>query len=254
MDLLRRRGAKMMSMMKGYGQFCPVAKAAEVLAQRWTPLILRELCSGAKGFNELMQGMPLISRSVLSQRLSGLREAGVITAARRRGAGSTYALTHAGEDFRPIIELMSRWGQTWAQANIEPDDLDPALLIWGLRQHIDRARLPERAFIIQFEFSGLPHAKRKQRYWWLLLRKPEVEVCLKNPGYAVDVVVAADMHAFVTVWLGYRGLRDAGAAIRLDGRPKDKALAKALLGLAPCAMTKTFSFVGAATAPRERPS
>ena len=244
----------MVAMMKGYGQFCPVAKAAEVFAQRWTPLILRELCSGAKGFNELKQGLPLISRSVLSQRLSELHEAGVITAARRRGAGSTYALSQAGDEFRPIIELMSRWGQTWAQASIGPDDLDPAQLVWALRRYMDCTLLPERAFTIQFEFYGLPHAKRQQRYWWLLLRKPDVEVCLKNPGYAVDVVVAADMHAFVTVWLGYRGLRDAGAAIRLDGRPKDKALAKALLGLAPCAMTKTFSFVETASAPLERPS
>ena len=104
--------------MKGYGQFCPVAKTAEIFAQRWTPLILRELCFGPQGFNDLRRAMPLVARSVLTQRLSELTLSGVIVADKRPGISSRYRLTPAGEAFRPLIQLMSKWGQRWGQGRI----------------------------------------------------------------------------------------------------------------------------------------
>ena len=119
--------------MKGYGQLCPVAKTAEIFAQRWTPLILRELCFGPQGFNDLRRAMPLVARSVLTQRLSELTFGGVIVADKKPGIRSQYRLTAAGEEFLPLIQLMSKWGQTWGQGNISPTELDPALLVWANR-------------------------------------------------------------------------------------------------------------------------
>jgi DNA-binding HxlR family transcriptional regulator len=123
--------------MISYSQFCPVAKAAEVFGDRWTPIIMRELCFGSRSFGELLDAAPLISRTVLAQRLRRLEHDGVVhIEAKARGKGHLYRLTTAGEDFRPIVEMMSLWGQSWAQGLIGPDDLDPKMLLWGMRRQI----------------------------------------------------------------------------------------------------------------------
>jgi DNA-binding HxlR family transcriptional regulator len=229
--------------MKGYGQFCPVAKTAEIFAQRWTPLILRELCFGPQGFNDLRRAMPLVARSVLSQRLSALTFGGVIVADKKPGIGSQYRLTPAGEAFRPLIQLMSKWGQTWGQGNISPTDLDPALLVWGLRRQIHPSLVPASVFVIQFEFSGLRKSKKNQRYWWLVFRKPHVEVCMKNPGYVVDVKIAADLETFSRVWLGYEGLRGASDMVSFAGSREAVKLARQLLDIRDTPTEKTFLYL-----------
>jgi DNA-binding HxlR family transcriptional regulator len=115
-----------------YGQFCPVAKAAEVFGDRWSPIIMRELCFGTRGFGDLLSAAPLISRTVLAQRLKELADAGVVQIeAKPKGKGHLYRLTRAGEDFRPIVELFSVWGQRGGQGMIETDDFDPGMLVWG---------------------------------------------------------------------------------------------------------------------------
>jgi DNA-binding HxlR family transcriptional regulator len=125
--------------MISYSQFCPVAKAAEVFGDRWTPIIMRELCFGPRAFGELLAAAPLISRTVLAQRLRELSDAGVVSAsAKTKGKGHLYQLPPAGEDFRPIVELLSVWGQQWGQGLIGPDDLDPGMLVWGMRRQIDQ--------------------------------------------------------------------------------------------------------------------
>src|SRR5258707_11819815 len=190
-----------------YGQFCPVAKAAEVFGDRWTPIIMRELCFGTRGFGELLDAAPLISRTVLAQRLKQLAQAGVIyIEAKPKGKGHFYRLTPAGEDFRLVVELMSVWGQRWGQGLIGPDDLDPKMLVWGMRRQIDPAEIPAQGFVIRFDFRGIPKSNRSPRYWWLVLRREDIEVCLKAPARPVDVVIAADLAAFTRVWLGYAGL------------------------------------------------
>jgi DNA-binding HxlR family transcriptional regulator len=132
--------------MIGYSQFCPVAKAAEVFGDRWTPLIMRELCFGTRSFGELLAAAPLISRTVLAQRLRQLEQDGVVyIEAKPKGKGHLYRLTPAGEDFRPIVELMSVWGQRWAQGLIGPDDLDPKMLLWGCDGRSVRLRSPCKA-------------------------------------------------------------------------------------------------------------
>ena len=175
-------------------QFCPVAKAAEVFGDRWTPIIMRELCFGPRVFGELLAAAPLISRTVLAQRLKELAQAGVIhIEAKTKGKGHLYRLTPAGEDFRPIVESLSIWGQRWGQGLIGPDDLDPGMLVWGMRRRIDPAEIPPQGFVIRFDFRGIPKSCHSPRYWWLVLRPEEIEVCLKAPERDVDVVIAADL-------------------------------------------------------------
>jgi DNA-binding HxlR family transcriptional regulator len=146
----------MMIHMISYSQFCPVAKAAEVFGDRWTPIIMRELCFCPRAFGELLAVAPLISRTVLAQRLKGLAQAGVIyIEAKAKGKGHLYRLTPAGEDFRPIVELLSIWGQRWGQGLIGPDDLDPGMLVWGMRRQIDPAEIPPQGFVIRLDFRGI---------------------------------------------------------------------------------------------------
>src|SRR5256714_13026564 len=219
-------------LMLTYAQFCPVAKAAEVFGDRWTPIIMRELCFGTRGFGELLDAAPLISRTVLAQRLKQLAEAGVIYIdAKPKGKGHLYRLTPAGEDFRPLVELMSVWGQRWGQGLIGPDDLDPKMLVWGIRRQIDPTEIPAQGFVIRFDFRGMPKSNRSPRYWWLVMRPDDIEVCLKTPARNVDVVIAADLATFSKVWLGYAGLAAALASgkISLSGSARRIWVARRLL-------------------------
>ena len=233
--------------MIGYSQFCPVAKAAEVFGDRWTPIIMRELCFGIRSFGELLAAAPLISRTVLAQRLKQLEQDGVVYIdAKPKGKGHLYRLTPAGEDFRPIVELMSVWGQRWAQGLIGPDDLDPKMLLWGMRRQICPAEIPLQGFVIRFDFRGIPKSNRSPRYWWLVLRTDDIEVCLKAPpGRDVDIVIAADLGTFTKVWLGYLGLIDAinSGRISLHGSNHASMTARRVLALPDEPTLKDFRFL-----------
>ena len=233
--------------MKGYGQFCPVAKTAEIFAQRWTPLVLRELCFGARRFNEIHSGVPQMSRALLVQRLTELEEAGVI-ATEPLAQGKLYRLTPAGEHLGGIVCLMSEWGQRHGQGRIAHEDLDPIALMWGMRRQIVEAELPEREIVLRFDFRGIPRAHAAQRYWWMILRRTDVEVCLKDPGVEVDVVLSADLEAFVRVWMGHRGLSEAVASgdINLIGDRAHIAEFKRALRIADEPLLKTLAFAPAA--------
>lgn len=235
-----------MARMIGYSQFCPVAKAAEVFGDRWSPIIMRELCFGTRSFGELLAAAPLISRTVLAQRLKQLEQDGVVyIEAKPKGKGHLYRLTPAGEDFRPIVELMSVWGQRWAQGLIGPDDLDPKMLLWGMRRQICPAEIPVEGFCIRFDFRGIPKSNRCPRYWWLVLRPDDIEVCLKAPpGRNVDIVIAADLGSFTKVWLGYCGLMDAieRGQISLHGSKRAMSTACRLLALPDEPTLKSFRF------------
>jgi DNA-binding HxlR family transcriptional regulator len=228
-----------------YLQFCPVAKAAEVFGDRWTPIIMRELCFGTRTFGELLDAAPLISRTVLAQRLKQLQASGVVhIEAKPNGKGHLYRLTAAGEDFRPIVELMSVWGQRWGQGLIGPDDLDPKMLVWGMRRQIDPEEIPAQGFVIRLDFRGIPKGNRSPRYWWLVIRPDDIEVCLKAPARDVDVVIAADLMTFTKVWLGYVGLAPAveNGKISLHGSGRAIAKARRLLALPEQPTLKTFRF------------
>jgi len=228
-----------------YGQFCPVAKAAEVFGDRWTPIIMRELCFGTRGFGELLAAAPLISRTVLAKRLKELADAGVVHVdTKPKGKGHHYRLTTAGEDFRPIVEMLSIWGQRWGQGMIAPDDLDPGMLVWGIRRQIDPALIPAEGFVIRFDFRGMPKSNRCPRYWWLVMRPDDIEVCLKAPNRNVDVIIAADLSTFTRVWLGYTGLVAAleTRKISLTGPARSISIARRLLTLPDLATLKGFRF------------
>jgi DNA-binding HxlR family transcriptional regulator len=198
--------------MKGYGQFCPVAVASEIFAERWTPLILRELFSGSRRFSEIRSGMPLISRTLLSQRLRELEDAGVIASApQASGRGREYRLTEAGEEFREVVERLGEWGQRHAAQQFAPNNLDPALLMWAMHRRIDLSRLPKLRLVVRFEFRGVPARCLQMRACWLVLERAGADVCMRDPGFEVDMVVHADIGALARVWAGHL---DWAAAVR----------------------------------------
>jgi Predicted transcriptional regulators len=206
--------------MKGYGQFCPVAKAAEIIAERWTPLVLRELLCGSRRFNDLHRGVPLMSRTLLAGRLEQLEDAGIVRSVpRSRGRGRDYQLTAAGEELRPLIECLGEWGQRWARAQVRRGDLDPGLLMWDIHRRVNLEALPPRRVVVRFEFRGVPATVRCPRYWWLVLEQVGVDLCLKDPGFLVDIVIGADLRTLTRVWMGdlllVEGVR--AGLIQIDG-------------------------------------
>ncbi len=203
--------------MTTYGQFCPVAKASEVLAERWTPLVLRELLLGSHRFNDLRRGVPLMSRSLLAKRLRELETAGVVE--RRRVPGreaQEYFLTPAGEELRPIIEGLGAWGQRWVTHELDERDLDPSLLMWDLRRNLRGDQLPDRRTVVRFDF---PRLAGPRRFWWLLAGGGDPDICLTDPGFEVDLFVTADLGALTRFWLGRITWRqaEAGGAVELTG-------------------------------------
>ena len=206
--------------MKGYGQFCPVAKAAEIFAERWTPLVLRELSCGSRRFSDLRRGVPLMSRTLLAQRLRQLEDAGIVrSVAKAKGRGREYFLTPPGEELRPLIQGLGEWGQRWARSQINADDLDPGLLMWDIHRRLNVERLPAHRVVVLFDFRGVPKAWRAVRSFWLILQRADVDLCLKDPGFEVDLVVDADLAALTKVWMGDVRLVDAmrSRLVRLEG-------------------------------------
>ena len=193
--------------MTKYRQYCPVARASEIFADRWTPLIVRELLAGSHQFNRIDRGLPGISRSLLASRLSQLEEAGVVE--RRVGgrpAAPEYHLTEAGRDLQRVLERLGAWGVRWAFGEPKPEELDPVLLLWKMHQRVHSKLLPPARTVVEFDFTG-----HNGRRLWLVLEPREISVCLKPPGFDTDLIIHANLAFFYRVWLGYI---DYDAAIR----------------------------------------
>jgi DNA-binding HxlR family transcriptional regulator len=184
--------------MSGYGQFCPVSKATEILCQRWTPLILRELLVGSSRFNEIRRGVPTCSPALLSKRLKELEQAGVVVRT-VTDDGPVYGLTDAGLELFPIIQGLGVWGQRWARSDYGPDDLDPGLLLWDVRRFLAPAPFGHRRVVVQLTFPAMP---AKRRYYWVVVDEDEVDLCLTDPGFEVDVLLDADLRTLTQVWMG----------------------------------------------------
>jgi DNA-binding HxlR family transcriptional regulator len=185
--------------MQKYNQYCPVSRAAELLGDRWTLLIVREMILGSHRFNEIERGLPGISRSLLSSRLRSLVDAGIVE--RLPGARShlpDYYLSEAGRDLKQVIEALGAWGVRCAFGEPTPEELDPVLLVWKIHQRINRDLLPERRTVVEFDFTG-PRPHRA----WLVMQRSEVSVCVTPPGFDSDLVVRADLALFYRLWLGY---------------------------------------------------
>jgi DNA-binding HxlR family transcriptional regulator len=200
-----------------YGQYCPVARASEILADRWTPLIVRELLAGLHHFNDLDRGLPGISRALLVERLRRLEQMGIVE--RRVGPevrAVEYFLTRAGQELQRVIDVLGGWGARWAFGDPRPSELDPIVLLWWMRRRVHRHRLPARRVVIQFDFYG-----GRAGTYWLVLERTDVSVCLQHPKFDVDLRVTADIAGFYRVWLGRTTLGQAtrDGLVRLDGMP-----------------------------------
>jgi DNA-binding HxlR family transcriptional regulator len=190
--------------MKGYGQFCPVAKGAEVFNERWTPLIIREMMCGSRRFNDFKRGNPMMSPSILSQRLKFLVEAGVIEKKTSKVESAEYLLTRSGRDLGEIVARLGLWGLKWARSRLTSDDYDPQLLMWDIRRRIDVSGFPDRRVVINFMFQDMPSSKRA---YWLVVDRGEVDLCIKFPGFDVDLTFVTTSKAMADIWMGYSTMK-----------------------------------------------
>jgi DNA-binding HxlR family transcriptional regulator len=203
-------------MRQEYGQFCPVALASEVLAERWTLLIVRELLAGARRFNDIRRGVPRVSATLLKQRLQTLERAGVVE---RKTSSTThgpeYFLTEAGMSLKCVVTSIGEWGQRWAR-EIRPEDLDPGWLVWAMHRRLNTPAMPPGRTVIEIEFLDAP---AKHRRFWLVHSDGNVDVCLKDPGYDTTVRVKTRVRTLAEVWRGIRSATDELRAgrIHLDG-------------------------------------
>lgn len=201
--------------MTGYGQFCPIAKAAEILSERWTVLIVRELGAGAETFSDLRRGLPLISPSLLSTRLKTLEGAGIL-ARTQTEQGIRYSLTEAGRELKPLVVQMGIWAHRWGRSQLTPEDLDPSLLMWDVHRTMNADYFGDKRTVLHFTFSDFDAQNRR---WWLVVEAGDVDVCMKDPGHPVDLTVDSDLRTLTAVWMGDIGLGQAlrDQRIRLDG-------------------------------------
>jgi len=201
--------------MRTYGQYCPIARGAEIFAERWTPLIVRNLYLGCGTFSEILEGAPGLSRTLLSQRLKHLERLGVVeSAAKLDGRGHHYKLTSAGHDLFTVCQSLGEWGARWLE--IAPKHLDPFVALWSMCNALRLDRLPNRRVVIRFDFTG----PRRERYW-LLIELGDTEICKTHPGFEEDLYITAEADAFVKWHAGQLSWGQAtdGGRIQLDGPP-----------------------------------
>jgi DNA-binding HxlR family transcriptional regulator len=210
--------------MRSYGQYCPISRASEILAERWTLLVVRNLLLGCTTFNDLARGVPGMSRSLLAQRLGTLEDAGVVASRPKRGRrGREYQLTDAGRSLWDVMRPLAEWGRRWVE--LRPEHTDPSFVLWAwIHVHLCRERLPEKRVVVEFEFPEQPAGYRR---FWMLVERGDAELCYSPPGFDPDVRVTARSVPFTRWHVGEIQWRDAVARgdIRVAG---SRALARAL--------------------------
>lgn len=197
---------------ESYGQFCPVAMAAEIVASRWTLVLLGEMHSGSTRFNEIRRGVPRMSPALLSKRLKELENHGVV----RRVTtlhGTEYRLTDAGHDLKPIIHALGEWAMRWVDHQCTLANLDAQLLMWNMRRKIDPNPLPQRRVVVLFTYPELP--KDERHYWLIVSPSSGADLCSIDPGFDVDLYVTADLEAMTSAWMGMSKMADEIAADRI---------------------------------------
>ena len=190
--------------MKGYSQFCPVAKGAEIFNERWTPLIIREMMCGSRRFNDLKRGNPMMSPSLLSQRLKFLEQAGVVEKKTGKGESAEYSLTESGRDLGEVVTRLGLWGLKWARSRLTKDDYDPQLLMWDIRRRIDTSAFPAERVVMSFMFRDMPASRRA---YWLIVDDGEVDLCIKFPGFDVDLAFITTSKTMADIWMGHTTIR-----------------------------------------------
>lgn len=177
--------------MKIYGQYCPIARASEILAERWTLIIVRNLLAGCRTFSELCEGAPGIPKDTLTQRLELLEQFGVI--ARQpspRGRGFSYHLTPRGQELKTVCDAMGNWGARWLE--IRPDHINPGYVLWATSRLVDKDKLPNKRVTVRVDLRDQPRQK-----FWLLLQRPQPELCTIYPGFPEDLVITTDSQTLV---------------------------------------------------------
>ncbi|MCB0212106.1 MAG: helix-turn-helix transcriptional regulator [Anaerolineae bacterium] len=210
--------------MYKYGQYCPIAKAVEILGDRWTLLIVRDLLVGTCHFNDLERGLPGISRALLSERLRRLQRMGLVEKVKQddNRQRTVYLMTPAGQELQSVIQSLLTWGARWAFDEPEEQELDAGLLMWWIRDRIHTDRLPQPRVMIRIDFTGA-----SDETFWLILTQDDVSICLTDPGFDLDIVITADLATFFQIWLGRVAYFDAVSTglVQVDAVP---ALAEAL--------------------------
>jgi DNA-binding HxlR family transcriptional regulator len=211
---------------EGYGQYCPIARALDVLGERWTLLILRDLLTGTGRFNDLARGLPGLSRSLLSRRLHQLEAAGLV-----EHAAGAYVLTEAGQDLESMVFGLGAWGVRWLFGEPRPEERDADLLVWWIHRRLDTSAFPDRRMVIHVRF----HDDRRQ--YWIVVDAAGPSMCTADPGFEVDVTITSDVGSLYEVWLGRLPIKEALRARRLafDGPSAMTRLMPAALRLSPMA-------------------
>lgn len=214
----------------GYGQFCPVSMASEVLCSRWTTLVVRELLCGSSRFNDLRRGVPKMSPTLLSKRLKELERAGVVDVSRKANGSVEYHLSEAGEELRPLIMGLGNWAQRWMESRLSLKNLDPSLLMWDMRRSLNLSHMPERRCTIQFVYQELPEAQRR---WWLVVDGGEVDLCNFDPGHELDLLVRTSLRSMTAIWMGLTTIRDEAGRheLNVEGDPALTRTMQKWLGL-----------------------
>jgi DNA-binding HxlR family transcriptional regulator len=223
--LHKRRHVRDTGGVRTYGQYCPIARASEIFAERWTPLIVRNLHLGCGSFSEILEGAPGLSRTLLSQRLRQLEGLGVVASTPKPGGrGRHYELTSAGQDLFSVCQSLGQWGARWLE--IAPEHLDPFVALWSMCNALRRDQLPDRRLVIRFDFLARSSASReagtgrgrRERYW-LLIERGDTEICKTSPGLDEDLYITAEAEAFVKWHAGQLSWAQAtrDGRIQLDG-------------------------------------
>lgn len=235
-------------MQAGYKQFCPVAMASEILCNRWTMVLLRELVAGSTRFNDLRKGVPRMSPALLSQRLKELAAAGIIEIKPVTGdnARHEYCLTEAGRDLKAVVEAVGIWGQRWVGSELTLENLDPSLLMWDMRRNLDPTPLPKARTVVAFIYTDL--AANKSCWWLIVEPTSEVDLCSVDPGFDVNLYVRASLRAMTSVWMGISTLKHEieGERISIDGADALTSSMQKWLGLSPFAAVKSRRPIGKA--------
>jgi DNA-binding HxlR family transcriptional regulator len=225
--------------MIDYGQFCTVARGAEVFGERWTPLVVRELLCGSTRFNDIRRGVPRMSASLLTQRLRKLEEVGVVKRVAGAAGGPTeYHLTGAGEELRPIVMALGHWGARWIGSRLKRGQLDAGFLMWDIRRFVQLDEFPrDRSVTIQFRFTD---AHAGERRWWLVVEGGSADLCRDDPGPEPTLVVESSVLALTEIWTGDRDAQEAvdNRAVRVRGGARDASSLWRWLGRSAFADTR----------------
>ena len=214
----------------GYGQYCPISRALDVLGERWSLMILRDLTVGTSHFNDLARGLPGLSRSLLSKRLRSLERSGLID-----HVNGCYLLTPAGHQLQPIIFGLADWGARWTFGEPATAELDPDLLVWWMHTRLDTSELPGRWHVIHVHFTDV------RREYWIVVDHGEPSVCQAPPGFEVNLTLRSEIAVLYQVWLGRMDLREAlgTGALTVEGDLAWTRRVPTILQLSPAAPAVT---------------